>query len=68
MRLLPATEIVGVLVLFLEIDLAEEVLDQDVLGRDRGVGFELEEIMSVWTLPAQQGGRRPRDRGADPFG
>ena len=41
------------------IGLAEKMLEDDVLGRDRGIGFQLEDPMPVRALlPEQRGGSR----------
>ena len=42
--------------------LAEEMLQQDIFGRNRGIGLELEDPMAVLALERQDGLRRPADR------
>ena len=50
MRALGLPQIAGDALLQAGLDIAEIMLQQDVFGRDRGVGFELEHPMAVLML------------------
>ena len=63
MGALDAPEIIGDLGFELEVcRLAEEMLQQDIFGRNRGIGLQLEDPMAVLALERQDGLRRPADR------
>jgi hypothetical protein len=57
-RALDAAQIVGEPRLHVAVDVVEEMLEQDVLGGNGGVGLEREHEMPVRRLPAKQ--RSPR--------
>jgi len=52
---LDATQVVGNAPLAHLIDIAEKVLEHDVLGRNGRIGFELENPVAVWALRVPHG-------------
>jgi hypothetical protein len=62
MGALPPAQIDGEFLLQRRIDrLVQIMLEQDIFGRNRRIGFELEDPVPIAALAAEQGLRRRRD-------